>query len=244
MRYLFILPLLVLITPFSTFSENNFESDTIKSSEGDIVITFIGHGTLHILFRGISIHIDPYGKLADYSLLPDADMILITHQHRDHLDKDAIDKIRKSNTDFVVSEKVFTELGTGTVMKNGDSETVRGINIEAVPAYNIVHKRDNGIPYHPKGEGNGYILTLGDKRIYIAGDTENIPEMKQLKNIDIAFIPMNLPYTMDPDMASDAAKTIKAKIIYPYHYGETDPMLLVEKLKGLSGTEVRVRKMR
>ncbi len=244
MKFLFLFPAVFLISSFPAFSENSFESDFIQSSEGNIKITFIGHGSLHILFNNISIHIDPYSNLADYSLLPDADMILITHQHRDHLDKKALDKIVKTSTDFIVPEAVFRELGMGTVMKNGDSKAVRGIGIEAVPAYNIVHKRDNGTPYHPEGEGNGYILTLGNRRIYIAGDTENIPEMKNLKNIDVAFLPMNLPYTMDPDMAAEAAKSFYPKILYPYHYGETDPNLLVEKLKETSSIEVRVRNMR
>ena len=243
MKLLYLFPAVFMISSFPAFSENNFESDIIKSSEGNIKITFIGHGSIHFLFKDISIHIDPYSKLADYSLLPDADMILITHEHRDHLDKTALDQVVKDSTDFIVSEEVFRQLGRGTVMKNGDSISVRGIGIEAVPAYNIVHKRDNGKAYHPEGVGNGYILTMGDKRIYIAGDTENIPEMKEIKNIDIAFLPMNLPYTMDPDMTAAAAESFNPKILYPYHYGDTDPMLLVEKLKG-SSIEVRIRNMR
>ncbi len=130
-------------------------------------------------------------------------------------------------------------------MKNNDSKTIQGIEVEAVPAYNVVHKRDNGEPFHSKGNGNGYVLTLGDKRIYIAGDTENIPEMKDLKNIDIAFLPMNLPYTMTLEMAA-AAKMFDPKILYPYHFGETDTGKLVELLKDMPGTdiEVRIRKMK
>ena len=118
-----------------------------------------------------------------------------------------------------------------------------GNRIEAVPAYNIVHKRDNGRPYHPKGVGNGYVLTLGDKRVYIAGDTENIPEMAGLEGIDIAFLPMNLPYTMTPEMVADAARSFSPKVLYPYHYGETDPQALVKLLKD-GPIEVRVRAMR
>ena len=244
MRSLIILFSLSMIGQFSVFGENNFESDIIKSTEGDIKITFIGHGTLLFEFKKMNIHIDPYGRLADYSALPDADMILITHQHKDHFDQAAIADIVTGDTDFIVSETVFEKLGKGTILRNNESAKVNGINIEAVPAYNIVNKRDSGEPYHPEGEGNGYILTMGDKRIYIAGDTENIPEMNNLKNIDIAFIPMNLPYTMDPEMAVKAVESFNPTVVYPYHYGETDPQQLVEKLKGRSSTEVRIREMR
>jgi L-ascorbate metabolism protein UlaG (beta-lactamase superfamily) len=117
------------------------------------------------------------------------------------------------------------------------------VKIEAVPAYNIVNKRDATHVYHPKGEGNGYILTLGDKRIYIAGDTENTPEMKALKNIDVAFLPMNLPYTMTPEMVADAVRAFRPEILYPYHYGETDPQILVDLLKDEKSTEIRIRRM-
>jgi L-ascorbate metabolism protein UlaG (beta-lactamase superfamily) len=132
----------------------------------------------------------------------------------------------------------------GSVMHNGDSKIFEGIAVAAVPAYNLVHKRENGQPYHPKGEGNGYVLTFGAKRIYIAGDTENIPEMSRLKGIDIAFLPMNLPYTMTPEMAATAARSFHPKVLYPYHYGETDPSRLVSLLKGSPGIEVRIRRMR
>jgi L-ascorbate metabolism protein UlaG (beta-lactamase superfamily) len=129
------------------------------------------------------------------------------------------------------------------VMKNGDEKTLMGLKIEAVPAYNIVQMRSPGVPYHSKGIGNGYIVTFGDKRLYIAGDTENTTEMKSLKNIDIAFLPMNLPYTMTPEMVADAAKAFKPKILYPYHYANTDVAKLLDILKGEKNIEVRVRKM-
>ena len=129
-------------------------------------------------------------------------------------------------------------------MKNSDVKTVEGLRIEAVPAYNIAHKLDTGQPFHPKGVGNGYIITFGDKRVYVAGDTENTPEVKALKNIDIAFLPMNLPYTMTPEMVGDAAKAFKPKILYPYHFGETDTSKVVSLLKGTPEIEVRIRKMK
>ena len=118
-----------------------------------------------------------------------------------------------------------------------------GLRIEAVPAYNMVHMRSGGIPFHPKGVGNGYVVTFGDKRVYLAGDTENIPEMKDLKGIDIAFLPMNLPYTMTPEMVADAAMTLKPSILYPYHYGDTDTLKIVDLLKDAKEIEVRIRKM-
>jgi L-ascorbate metabolism protein UlaG (beta-lactamase superfamily) len=129
-------------------------------------------------------------------------------------------------------------------MNNGDVKTIEGLKVEAVPAYNIVNKRPDGQPYHPKGIGNGYVITFGDKRVYVAGDTENIPEMNELKNIEIAFLPMNLPFTMTPEMVADTAKVLKPKILYPYHYGETDPSKLVNLLKDMKEIDVRIRRMK
>jgi L-ascorbate metabolism protein UlaG (beta-lactamase superfamily) len=131
----------------------------------------------------------------------------------------------------------------GLVMKNGDVQKVMGLKIEAIPAHNLIHKRENGSPFHPKGDGNGYVITFGDKKVYVAGDTENIPEMKNLKDIDVAFLPMNLPYTMTPEMVADAVKSFNPKILYPYHYGNTDLHQLVELLKDQKETDVRNRKM-
>ena len=129
-------------------------------------------------------------------------------------------------------------------MQNGDVKTVGGLQIEAVPAYNLVHMRSEGVPFHPKGVGNGYVITFGDKRVYIAGDTENIPEMKVLQSIDCAFLPMNLPYTMTPEMVADAAKAFKPVILYPYHYGSTDTSRLVDLMQNSKEVEVRIRKMK
>jgi L-ascorbate metabolism protein UlaG (beta-lactamase superfamily) len=221
----------------------NFETDNITTSNGNLKITFIGHGTLIFTFNGKVIHIDPYGELADYSILPKADIILITHEHSDHFDLAVIKMLRTNKTELVLTETCAQKISGGMVMKNGEVQTVQGIKIEAVPAYNIIHKRDNGQPFHPQGVGNGYILTFGDKRIYVAGDTENIPEMKTIQGVDVAFLPMNLPYTMTPEMVADAAKVLKPKILYPYHYGDTDTSKLVELLKDEQEIEVRIRKM-
>jgi L-ascorbate metabolism protein UlaG (beta-lactamase superfamily) len=193
-------------------------------------------------FAGKIIHVDPVGSEADYTDMPKADLILITHEHGDHLDPKAIKMLGKAGTDLVLTQ-VCAKKVAGVVMHNGDVKTIQGLKIEAVPAYNIVHMRSGSTPYHPKGSGNGYVITFGDKRVYIAGDTENTPEMKRLKNIDVAFLPMNLPYTMTPEMVADAAKAFKPKILYPYHYGRTDPNKLVDLLKDSKGIEVRVRDM-
>jgi len=219
------------------------EKDVIKTSAGDVEIAFVGHGTLFLTFGGKVIHVDPYGRLADYASLPKADLILVTHGHGDHLDAAALTAVRTPKTVVVVSPACEGKVDGAVVMRNGDEKTLAGVTIAAVPAYNLVHKRGDGLPFHPKGTGNGYILTFGDKRVYVAGDTENTPEMKALKNIDIAFLPMNLPYTMTPEMVADAARAFKPKILYPYHFGKTDTARLVALLKEHPEIEVRLRKM-
>jgi L-ascorbate metabolism protein UlaG (beta-lactamase superfamily) len=224
-------------------AQEKFETDVIKTSAGNLEITFIGHGTLMLTFGGKIIHVDPWTQLADYSKLPKADLILITHEHRDHLDLKAVEILRKERTAIVCPKISAEQVKGSTVMNNGDVKTVEGLTIKAVPAYNLVHKRDTGQPFHPKGDGNGYIITFGDKNVYVAGDTENIPEMKVLKGIDIAFLPMNLPYTMTPEMVADAAVAFKPKTLYPYHFGETDTSKISALLKD-SGIDVRIRKMK
>jgi L-ascorbate metabolism protein UlaG (beta-lactamase superfamily) len=225
-------------------AQDAFEQDVIETSAGELEITFIGHGTLIMAFAGKTIHIDPYGKLADYAKLPKADVILVTHHHGDHFDLDALDKVRTKETIVVLTETCAKKLEGGIVMRNGDVRKFGVIGIEAVPAYNLVHKRENGEPYHPKGEGNGYVLTCGTTRVYVAGDTENTPEMKALKGIGYAFLPMNLPYTMTPEMVADAARALAPVVLYPYHYGDTDVSALAALLEGDESIEVRIRKMK
>ncbi len=226
------------------FTQNAFDTDTIKTSSGDLTITFIAHGTLLFEYNDLVIHVDPAGRYADYSKLPKADIILVTHHHGDHFDIDAIDQIMKNETDIIWTETCAEGNTNGIVMNNGDDKSVKGINIEAVPAYNIVHKRDSGILYHPKGNGNGYVITFGDTKIYIAGDTENVPEMKNLSGIDYAFLPMNLPYTMTPEMVNDAVRMFNPKVLYPYHYGETNVNKLIDLLGDKKNCEIRVRKLK
>jgi len=221
-----------------------FERDVFATEAGELGITFLGHATLMLEWGGKVIHVDPVGQYADFSRLPKADLILVTHEHRDHLDEKALAAVRTEKTTVVVAPVCAPQVGGAVVMANGEARSVGGIRIEAVPAYNLVHMRAPGVPYHPKGQGNGYILTLGGKRLYLAGDTENTPEMKGLRGIDMAFLPMNLPFTMTPEMVADAAAAFRPAVLYPYHYGETDPARLVGLLKDVPGVEVRIRQMR
>ncbi|MDD4856484.1 MAG: MBL fold metallo-hydrolase [Candidatus Krumholzibacteria bacterium] len=224
-------------------AQNVFQKDTISTSRGDLTITFIGHASLMFSFGGKTIYVDPWGKLADYSTLPKADIVLVTHDHFDHLDRKALKDVATDRTSIVITQGCEKQGVQGIIMKNGDVRTIDGLEIEAVPAYNVVNKRPDGQPFHPKGTGNGYVITIGDKRVYVAGDTENIPEMKKLAGIDIAFLPMNLPYTMTSEMAAEAALAIKPKILYPYHFGDTDTARLVDLLKKNPAIDVRIRKM-
>ncbi len=227
-----------LVCMAAAYAQNKYETDVLKTSSGDLKITLIGHGTLMFEFAGKVVHVDPVSMYADYSSLPKANLILVTHEHGDHLDAKAIQALSTPDTAIIVNAGSAKALPNAAVMKNGDAKTVAGINIEAVPAYNPEKQ------FHPKGNGNGYVLTFGDKRVYVAGDTENVPEIKTLKNIDVAFLPMNLPFTMTPEQVADLAKSIRPKVLYPYHYGNTDPNQLVNLLKDEKGIEVRIRNLK
>lgn len=220
-----------------------YATDRIETAIGNLEITFIGHGTLMFTFGELVIHVDPVSEVGDYSQLPKGDIILITHEHHDHFDPQTIDLLRKDDTVLMLPETCAAQIKKGIVMKNGNVRMIRGLNVEAVPAYNMVHMRKPGNPFHPKGTGNGYVISFSDKKVYVAGDTENTPEMKQLTGIDIAFLPMNLPYTMTPEMVADAATPFKPKILYPYHFGDTDTSKLLELLKENPEIEVRIREM-
>ncbi len=233
------MPLVLMATP----PAGEFETDLLPTAAGDLKITFIGHASLMFEFGGKVIHIDPVDEFGDYGRLPKADLILATHDHFDHTDAKTIERLSTAETKLVLTPLAAAKIGRGIVLKNGGETTVLGIRIEAVPAYNIVHQRSPGKPFHPQGDGNGYVLTLGGKRVYIAGDTENIPEMKGLGQIDVAFLPMNLPYTMTPAMVADAARMVKPAILYPYHTTDTDTSKLQPLLKGEPGIEVRIRRM-
>jgi L-ascorbate metabolism protein UlaG (beta-lactamase superfamily) len=243
-KILFLVSLFVGLMAFGAAAQDNFGKDILTTAMGDVEITFIGHGSLMFAYRGVVIYVDPFSRLGDYSKLPKADLILITHEHADHLDVKALEQVRTPKTILILTETCAARIKGGIVMQNGDVRTVGGLQIEAVPAYNLVHMRSEGVPYHPRGIGNGYVITFHEKRVYIAGDTENIPEMKQLQNIDCAFLPMNLPYTMTPEMVADAATAFKPKILYPYHYGDTDTLKLVELMKDTPEVDVIIRDMK
>ena len=217
--------------PVSTYGVERF----ITPSGEPVDISLIKHGSLELRFRGLSIQVDPVsglGKPTDYAAeFPKADFILVTHEHGDHLDKVAIDALAKEDTHIVMNESVAELLrwrGYGEIMHNGDeSDLADGILLEAVPAYNYT---EGHLQFHPKGRDNGFVLTLDGLRIYIAGDTEDIPEMAEIKDIDIAFLPVNQPYTMTVEQCVKAANMIKPKVLIPYHFGQTDLSGLPEQL--------------
>ena len=221
-------------------------ADIIKTSRGDVRIRLLKNASLLLNFKKKNIYVDPFFPAADYATMPKADLIIITHHHRDHLDTAAIKQIRTDKTGIVMSPHCARKIRTGTVLTNGGTATVFGIKIKAVPAYNLTGMRSPGKPFHPKGEGNGYLLTIGNKRFYIAGDTENTPEMKALININVAFLPINQPYTMTAAMVLDAVNGFRPKILYPYHFhfGKTDLPELVRMMKKIPYTELRVRNRR
>lgn len=224
-------------------AEAKVAGDRIPADGGDIVIHPINHATFAIGWKEQTIYVDPVGGGPRFQSLPKPDLILVTDIHGDHLNVDTLSAVATDKTALVapaaVVEKLPDHLRKQTkVLANGQSETVQGVKIEAVPMYNLTQER---LRYHDKGRGNGYVLTLGGKRIYISGDTEDIPEMRALKNIDVAFVCMNLPYTMTVEQAASAVREFRPKIVYPYHYRGSD----VEKFKSLvgegQGTEVRLR---
>jgi len=238
-KYIITLSIILLLTP--AWSTTMFKSDTLSTTKGDIVLTFLGHGTLMLQFGKTVVHVDPVSEYSDYSALPRADLILVTHAHSDHLDPEAIALIRQDSTRIVAAPVCRTKLPEATLLANGDKIQIGEVAVEAVPAYNLIHMRASKQPFHPRGEGNGYIIRFGGMSVYIAGDTENTPEMKALKGIDVAFLPMNLPHTMTPEMVADAARAFQPRILYPYHYGDTDTGKLIDLLKGEKKIEVRVR---
>jgi L-ascorbate metabolism protein UlaG (beta-lactamase superfamily) len=208
-----------------------------KTSQGDLKIQPINHSALRFEFKGKQYYVDPAGEAA-WDKMPKADVILITHEHGDHLNPAVIDKIKKDGTLIFANAASMKKAGFGQAIEVGQRKQVLDATVEAVPAYNMNPER---LKFHPKDrKDNGYILTFGDKRAYVAGDTEGTPEMKALKDIDIAFVPINLPYTMEPKDAAQAARAFKPKVLYPYHQGKSDPAEVKKLLADEKGIEVRV----
>jgi L-ascorbate metabolism protein UlaG (beta-lactamase superfamily) len=208
------------------------------ASDDDISVTPITHASLQLEYGGKVIHVDPTSA-GDYSAAKQADLILVTDIHPDHLDPAAIAKVRKAGTPVVAPAAAAEKIENPTVIANGETKTVGGISVEAVPMYNLRRGPAASQLFHTKGRGNGYVLTLGGKRVYVAGDTECTDEMRALKNIDIAFVPMNLPYTMPPSEAAGCVKAFKPKVVYPYHYRGQNPEEFKAALKG-EPVEVRL----
>ena len=238
--------------------QENFEVDVFQTKSGKPVkFHALVHASIRIDYDGQTIMIDPVTKLGgrtiDYSAMPKADYIFVTHEHGDHFDKEALKQLTGEGTQLVMNQRCVDMYGSGQAMVNGQSSSLRsgaggamvngqssmvnGLKVEAVPAYNTTEGHQQ---FHPKGRDNGYILTLDSLRIYIAGDTEDIPEMADIKDIDIAFLPCNQPYTMTPEQLVKAAKTIKPKVLFPYHYGKTDVSGIPAQLKD-EGIDVRIR---
>ena len=221
----------------------NYETDVFTTKSGKTVkIYALMHSSIRIEYDGREIEIDPCAKLqnrtVDYSAFPKADIILVTHEHFDHFDRDTIATLRKDGTQIIANPAVQKMLGFGTALANGESHALaKGIVLDAVPAYNITPGHTQ---FHPKGRDNGYVLTIDGLRIYIAGDTEDIPEMAKLKDVDVAFLPCNQPYTMTPEQVAKAARTIKPKVLFPYHYSQT-PVKRVSELLADTSIDVRIR---
>ncbi len=236
--------------------KTKFAEDIIKTARGDLKITSIADYGLQLAYNGKVIDVDPVGRLADYSLLPKPDVILVTHTGPDHLDAGTIKSLSTDKTALVVCPHCSLYLPSGTVMINGETETIAGLKIEAVPAYNIKGQGGNGKPNTTRGTANGYVITFGDKRVYVSGETENVPEVKALKQIDVACLTVNntgigvvpsnttglgvVLRTMTPVMFADTVKTMRPKIVVPYSYSRNDPKALAAMVKDAPGVEVRI----
>ena len=220
-----------------------YEVDIFKTKSGKTVkFHALVHASIRIEYDGKEIEIDPVTKLGnkviDYAAMPKADYLLVTHEHGDHFNQDAIKLLTGEKTQLIMNKRCADMYGSGKVMANGDKMQIADdFMVEAVPAYNISEGRTQ---FHPKGRDNGYILTIDGLRIYIAGDTEDIPEMSSVKDIDIAFLPCNQPYTMTTEQLVKAARMVKPKVLFPYHYGQTDVSGVPSQLQG-DGIDVRIR---
>ena len=221
-----------------------YEAETFFTKSAlPVTLILIKHGTLAVCYKGQTVHVDPvggYGKPTDYATeFPKADVVMVTHEHGDHLDKEAVNALfQEGKTTLITNARCAEILGRGTVMANGDEGTILNeVKLEAVPAYNYT---EGHTMFHPQGRDNGFVLTVDGLRIYIAGDTEDIPEMAGIKDIDVVFLPVNQPYTMTVEQCVNACKVLAPKVLIPYHFGQTD----LSALPGLlPEVDVRLRKM-
>lgn len=224
-------------------SQGGNDMDTFQTQSGKTIkVIPIKHGSIEINYNGLEIEVDPVTEnvepVTDYSQKPKADLILVTHEHYDHFDPAAIAVLSNEDTRIILTPNCYDKLKKGTAMRNGDTlKLAEDVNLYAVPAYNTTPSHTK---FHPKGRDNGYILELDGTRIYIAGDMEDIPELKNVKDIDIAFMPCNQPFTMTPEQLRKAASIVRPKVLYPYHFSDTNQQEMQNQLKGL-GIDVRMR---
>lgn len=230
------------------FTLNINAQDIIKTGAGEVKITPVLHGSLVLEINDQTIFVDPYGGAEKFAAFGEADLILITDIHGDHLHKATLEALNTTEATFIVPKAVAEQMEEikakeKRIINNGEKTSFDGIEIEAIAMYNLPEDEQSR---HTKGRGNGYILAIGNKKFYISGDTEDIPEMRNLKNIDVAFLCMNLPYTMDVQQAADATIAFKPSIVYPYHFRGQNGLADVEQFKKLveesaKTVEVRLR---
>ena len=226
-------------------AEPALTGDSVPTKDGDLIIHPINHASLALGWKGLVVYADPAGEAKKFEGLPHPDVIVVTDIHGDHLSGETLKSVVGEKTAIVVppavaeSKSMPPELRSRLViLRNGETNTVAGLTVEAIPMYNLTPARSK---FHTKGRGNGYILTFGDKRVYLSGDTEDIPEMRSLKNIDVAFVCMNLPYTMTVEQAASAVRDFRPKIVYPYHYRGSDVAKFKELVGSDLGIDVRLR---
>ncbi|MBW8639525.1 MBL fold metallo-hydrolase [Hoeflea sp. WL0058] len=229
------------ILPYAAFAQSGaMEEDIYDTDNGEIAIIPVAHASFVMKTPSMVIYNDPVGGADTYAGMPAPDLVLLTHEHGDHYNVETLQGIVADNTQIIANPAVFEMLpedlkSKASAIANGDSTTVGDMPIDAIPAYNITEDR---LKYHPQGRDNGYVLNIDGVRVYVAGDTEDIPEMRALTDIDIAFVPMNLPYTMDEEQAASAINAFKPTYVYPYHYRDSD----IDKFAGLVGDGVEVKR--
>lgn len=225
---------------------NAITGDHLITDDGDVVIHPLNHASFVMRWKDLMIYNDPVGGSTRYAGLPRADLVLIGHEHNDHYDTNTLNAVLNSSGLIIATQTIYNRLtppkqAVTIILTNGAGTNLLGLRVDAVPAYNTFSN-----PYHARGIGNGYILTIGGKRLYMAGDTSNTPEMRALQSVDVAFMPMNLPYTMNVDDAVNAVRAYRPKVVYPYHYIPSTPTADIPLFKRLVGTdfgiEVRLRK--
>jgi L-ascorbate metabolism protein UlaG (beta-lactamase superfamily) len=236
MKMIFIL--FCSLVALSQVGHSAAQTQVFPTSAGSVRITPLNHASTLIEAGGKVIYLDP-AKPVKFSDRPKADLILITDIHGDHMDPDSIKEVSKADTTILAPPAVVQTVSSAKPVANGESQTWQGWTIEAVPAYNLKRGPAPGKLFHDKGRGNGYVLTFGGKRFYFSGDTEGVPEMRVLKDIDVAFVCMNLPYPMPPDEAAAAVKAFHPKVVIPYHYRGSDLAIFQKELAG-TGVDVRL----